>query len=67
MELLAQVVQAVIDQHGKTLSAPSDESLAGKMAQDRKSEVEARIAKTVKDMIWSLFASSLLTNWFQHG
>ncbi|ACL94415.1 flagellar M-ring protein FliF [Caulobacter vibrioides] len=42
---------AVIDQHGKTLSAPSDESLAGKMAQDRKSEVEARIAKTVKDMI----------------
>lgn len=42
---------AVIDQHGKTLSAPSDESLAGKEAQDRKTEAEARIAKTVKDMI----------------
>ncbi|AVQ04515.1 flagellar M-ring protein FliF [Caulobacter segnis] len=42
---------AVIDQHGKTLSAPSDESLAGKEAQDRKVEAEARIAKTVKDMI----------------
>lgn len=42
---------AVIDQHGKTLSAPSDESLAGKEAQDRKTEVEQRIAKTVKDMI----------------
>jgi len=41
----------VIDQHGKTLSAASDESLAGQLAQDRKSEVEARIAKTVKDMI----------------
>lgn len=42
---------AVIDQHGKTLSAPSDESMAGKMAQDRKTEAEARIAKTVKDMV----------------
>jgi len=42
---------SVIDQHGKTLSAASDESLAGQMAQDRKSEVEARIAKTVKDMV----------------
>jgi len=42
---------AVIDQHGKTLSAPSDESLAGKMAQDRKTEAEQRIAKTVKDMV----------------
>jgi flagellar M-ring protein FliF len=41
----------VIDQHGKTLSAGNDESLAGKMAQDAKSEAEARIAKTVKDMI----------------
>ncbi len=41
----------VIDQHGKTLSAASDESLAGQLAQDRKSEAEARIAKTVKDMI----------------
>ena len=42
---------SVIDQHGKTLSASSDESLAGQLAQDRKTEVEARIAKTVKDMI----------------
>ncbi|USQ97144.1 flagellar basal-body MS-ring/collar protein FliF [Caulobacter sp. RL271] len=41
----------VIDQHGKTLSAPSDDSLAGKEAQDRRTEAEARIAKTVKDMI----------------
>jgi flagellar M-ring protein FliF len=41
----------VIDQHGKTLSAPSDSSLAGQEAQDRKTEAEARIAKTVKDMI----------------
>lgn len=42
---------AVIDQHGKTLSAPSDDSLAGKEAEDRRTEAEARIAKTVKDMI----------------
>ncbi len=42
---------SVIDQHGKTLSAATDESLAGQLAQDRKSEVEARIAKTVKDMV----------------
>ncbi|MGR4867108.1 flagellar basal-body MS-ring/collar protein FliF [Caulobacter sp. LARHSG274] len=41
----------VIDQHGKTLSAGGDESLAGKLAQDAKSEAEARIAKTVKEMI----------------
>jgi flagellar M-ring protein FliF len=41
----------VMDQHGKTLSAGSDGSLAGKIAQDAKSESEARIAKTVKDMI----------------
>jgi flagellar M-ring protein FliF len=41
----------VIDQHGKTLSAGNDESLAGKLAQDAKSEAEARIAKTVKDML----------------
>jgi len=42
---------SVIDQHGKTLSASTDESLAGQLAQDRKSEAEARIAKTVKDML----------------
>ncbi len=41
----------VIDQHGKTLSAATDESLAGQLAQDRKTEAEARIAKTVKDML----------------
>lgn len=41
----------VVDQHGKTLSAASDQSLAGKEAQDRKSEVEARIAKTVKTLV----------------
>ena len=41
----------VVDQHGKTLSAASDQSIAGKEAQDRKSEVEARIAKTVKQLV----------------
>jgi flagellar M-ring protein FliF len=41
----------VVDQHGKTLSAASDSSIAGKEAQDRKSEVEARIAKTVKSLV----------------
>lgn len=42
---------SVIDQHGKTLSASTDASLAGQLAQDRKTEVEGRIAKTVKDMV----------------
>jgi flagellar M-ring protein FliF len=41
----------VMDQHGKTLSSGNDGSLAGKLAQDAKSEAEARIAKTVQDMI----------------
>lgn len=41
----------VVDQHGKTLSSGGDGGLAGKMAQDAKSEAEARIAKTVQDMI----------------
>ncbi|AYV46951.1 flagellar M-ring protein FliF [Caulobacter flavus] len=41
----------VIDDHGKTLSAGGDESLAGRLAQDRKSEAEARIAKSVKEML----------------
>ncbi|MDG2520879.1 flagellar basal-body MS-ring/collar protein FliF [Caulobacter segnis] len=40
----------VIDQHGKTLSEGGD-GLGGKMADDRKSEVEARIAKTVKELV----------------
>ena len=42
---------SVMDQHGKTLSAGNDGSLAGKVAQDAKSEAEARIAKTVQDMV----------------
>jgi flagellar M-ring protein FliF len=41
----------VIDDHGKTLSAGGDESLAGRLAQDRKSEAEARIGKSVKEML----------------
>ncbi|PLR25549.1 flagellar M-ring protein FliF [Caulobacter zeae] len=41
----------VIDDHGKTLSAGGDESLAGRLAQDRKSEAEARISKSVKEML----------------
>lgn len=41
----------VIDQHGKTLSAGGDTSLAGRLAADRKSEAEARITKSVKEMI----------------
>ncbi|MFZ0268509.1 flagellar basal-body MS-ring/collar protein FliF [Caulobacter sp.] len=41
----------VIDQHGKTLSAGNDGSLAGKLAQDAKGEAEARIAKRVQAMI----------------
>ena len=42
---------SVMDQHGKTLSSGNDGSLAGKVAQDAKSEAEARIAKTVQDMV----------------
>jgi flagellar M-ring protein FliF len=41
----------VIDQHGKTLSAGNDETLAGKAAQDAKTQAEARIGKTVKELI----------------
>jgi flagellar M-ring protein FliF len=41
----------VVNQHGKTLSAASDSSIAGKEAQDRKSEVEQRIAGTVKSLV----------------
>ncbi len=41
----------IVDQHGKTLSAGGDSSMAGKMADDRKSEVEARIQGAVKDMV----------------
>jgi flagellar M-ring protein FliF len=41
----------IIDQHGKTLSAGGDGSLASKVADDRKSEVEGRIGNEVKAMI----------------
>jgi flagellar M-ring protein FliF len=41
----------VVDQHGKTLSNNSDGSIAGKLAEDRKTEVEGRIAKTVKELV----------------
>ncbi len=41
----------VVDQHGKTLSSAGDNSIAGREAQDRKGEVEARIAKTVKTLV----------------
>ncbi|MDB5433025.1 MAG: fliF [Caulobacter sp.] len=41
----------VIDQHGKTLSAGSDGSMAGKIADDRKSEVETRIEAQVKNLV----------------
>ncbi len=41
----------VMDQHGKTLSSGNDDTLAGKAAQDAKTEAEARIAKTVQGMI----------------
>jgi flagellar M-ring protein FliF len=44
----------VVNQHGKTLSAAGDDSVAGKEAQDFKSETEARIAKTVKQLVESV-------------
>lgn len=43
----------IVDQHGKTLSA-GGESFAGEMADSRKSEVEQRIAKTVKGLVESV-------------
>ncbi|MDP1736884.1 MAG: flagellar basal-body MS-ring/collar protein FliF [Caulobacter sp.] len=42
---------AVIDQHGKTLSAAGGSSMAGKMADDRRSEVERRLAARIKEMV----------------
>lgn len=42
---------AVIDQHGKTLSAGGDGAMAGKMADDRKSEVERRMAARIKELV----------------
>ena len=43
----------VVDQHGKTLSTGGD-SFGAEMADSRKSEVEQRIAKTVKQMVESV-------------
>lgn len=42
---------SVIDQHGKTLSAGGDGALAGKAADDRKSEVERRMADRIKQLV----------------
>jgi flagellar M-ring protein FliF len=41
---------SVIDQHGKTLSAGGS-SMASKLADDRKSEVERRLAARIKEMV----------------
>lgn len=42
---------AVIDQHGKTLAGGGDSSMAGKMADDRKTEVERRLAARIKELV----------------
>lgn len=42
---------AVIDQHGKTLSTGGDGTMAGRLADDRKSEVEARLAARIKELV----------------
>ena len=43
---------AVIDQHsGKALSTGNDGSMAGKMADDRKAEVEQRMAARIKELV----------------
>jgi len=42
---------AVIDQHGKTLAGGGDSSMAGKMADDRKTEVERRMAARIKELV----------------
>lgn len=41
----------VIDQHGKTLSAGDDSSIAGKLADDRKAQIEKDLAARIKDMV----------------
>ncbi len=42
----------IIDQHGKTLSAGGgDASVAGKLADDRRSEIEKSLAARIKDMV----------------
>lgn len=40
----------IIDQHGRTLSA-GGEGYAGKLAQERKNDVEERLRQTVKDLV----------------
>ncbi len=42
---------SVIDQHGKTLSVGGSGSLASKVADDRKSEVERRLAARIKELV----------------
>jgi flagellar M-ring protein FliF len=41
----------VIDENGKTLSAADDGSIAGSMADARRSQVEARLRETVKGLV----------------
>ncbi|MES2033330.1 MAG: flagellar basal-body MS-ring/collar protein FliF [Pseudomonadota bacterium] len=42
---------SVIDQHGKTLSVGGTGSMASKLADDRKSEVERKLADRIKEMV----------------
>jgi len=42
---------SVIDQHNKVLSVAGGSSVAGKMADDRKSEVERRMAARIKELV----------------
>lgn len=42
---------SVIDQHNKVLSVAGGSSVAGKMADDRKSEVERRMATRIKELV----------------
>jgi len=42
---------SIIDQHGKTLSVGGSGSIAGKLADDRKGEVERKLAARIKEMV----------------
>jgi len=42
---------SVIDQHGKTLSAGGTGSMASKLADDRKSEVERKLSARIKELV----------------
>ncbi len=42
---------SVIDQHNKVLSVAGGSSVAGKMADDRKTEVERRMAARIKELV----------------